>query len=307
MKEVVVRNTMMKLIVDPGGGACAYVSATQALRQTGQKAFVSVDDLAKELKISADSLGGLDVQDLYKLMKDLKATVGPIKKFTKWEEVAQSVPHDGSVVSFGLHFKNKAAHRLYAFRDTFGKVKIMDRGGSAGKLPEVVDDVDFIARKYNSGIASFLPGFEIKNVFMRFVGPKGLATLVMEVLATTSGDAETTAQMFEAFKASKKPRKAPIVAETAFITGRVPPTAMAKSVMRMSPVHVRAGDPTQGGPYTVKTGDTLSKIAQKVYGNMMKFGVIYMANRGVIGPNPNLIRPGQVLMIPTLEVVDGFR
>ncbi len=307
IKEVVARNTMMKIIVDPGGGACAYVSATQALRQTGQKAFAAVDDLAKALGKAAKDLGALDVDELFKIMKLLKVRTGPLVKFKSWEEVARVVPHDGSVVSFGVIFKDGRAHRLFAFRDALGKIKIMDRGGSAGKLPEVVDDIDFIARKYNSGIGSWLPGFEIKDMFLRFVGPKGLATLVMEVLATTSGDAETTAQMFEAYKSSKKPKRPPIVADTAFITGRTVSTAMTKSVMRMNPVHVRAGDPTQGGPYTVRAGDSLSKIAQKVYGNMMKFGVIYMANRDVIGPNPDMIRPGQVLFIPTLEVVDGIR
>lgn len=307
VKEAVSRNTMMRLIVDPGGDRCIFVSATQALRQTGRKAFASVEDLAKALGKSMADLGAADVHDLVKLMTQLKVKTGPLIRFSNWEDVARRVPRDGSVVSFGVKFKDGGAHRLYAFRDSFGKVKIMDRGGSKGKLPEVVDEIDAIARKYNSGIATWLPGFEIKDMFLRFVGPKGLATLLMEVQATTAADAETTAQMFEAYKASSATKKGPIYADTAYITGRTTGSAAPKPVMRMNPVQVRAGDPTQGGPYTVKAGDTLSKIAQKVYGNMMKFGVIYMANRQVIGPNPNLIRPGQVLMIPLLEDVKGLR
>jgi nucleoid-associated protein YgaU len=51
----------------------------------------------------------------------------------------------------------------------------------------------------------------------------------------------------------------------------------------------------------VKSGDSLSKIAQRAYGNMMKFGAIYMANRKTIGPNMNLIQPKQELWIPVLE------
>jgi hypothetical protein len=50
--------------------------------------------------------------------------------------------------------------------------------------------------------------------------------------------------------------------------------------------------------YTVLPGDSLSKIAQKVYGNPGLWQKIYLANQGAIGPNPNLIKPGQTLTIP---------
>lgn len=51
--------------------------------------------------------------------------------------------------------------------------------------------------------------------------------------------------------------------------------------------------------YTVKSGDTLSKIAKVYYGNAMKYPIIFEANREVI-KDPNLIYPGQVLRIPKL-------
>lgn len=50
--------------------------------------------------------------------------------------------------------------------------------------------------------------------------------------------------------------------------------------------------------YTVVAGDYLSKIAQRFYGNSSLWPRIYEANKGVIGPNPNLIHPGQKLVIP---------
>lgn len=58
--------------------------------------------------------------------------------------------------------------------------------------------------------------------------------------------------------------------------------------------------PTSGGgsSYTVKKGDCLYNIAKKYYGNGLKYTVIYNANKSVIGGNPNLIYPGQVLTIP---------
>lgn len=51
--------------------------------------------------------------------------------------------------------------------------------------------------------------------------------------------------------------------------------------------------------YTIKKGDTLSKIAKTYYGNAMKYPVIFEANREVI-KNPDLIYPGQVIRIPKL-------
>jgi LysM repeat protein len=46
---------------------------------------------------------------------------------------------------------------------------------------------------------------------------------------------------------------------------------------------------------TVKSGDTLSKIAAA---HGISWQKLYELNKGVIGGNPNLIRPGQVLKLP---------
>lgn len=53
-----------------------------------------------------------------------------------------------------------------------------------------------------------------------------------------------------------------------------------------------------GSSYTVVEGDWLAKIAQRHYGDWHKWTLIYAANRDVIGSNPNLIYPGQVLTLP---------
>lgn len=50
--------------------------------------------------------------------------------------------------------------------------------------------------------------------------------------------------------------------------------------------------------YTVVSGDCLWNIAKKYYGSGAQYTKIYNANKGVIGSNPNLIYPGQVLAIP---------
>ena len=50
--------------------------------------------------------------------------------------------------------------------------------------------------------------------------------------------------------------------------------------------------------YTVKSGDSLWKIAQQYLGKGSRYGEIYELNKSVIGANPNLIYPGQVYTLP---------
>ena len=52
-----------------------------------------------------------------------------------------------------------------------------------------------------------------------------------------------------------------------------------------------------GQRYTVVKGDSLSKIAKRVYGDANKWHTIFDANRDKIS-NPDLIHPGQVLTLP---------
>jgi len=49
--------------------------------------------------------------------------------------------------------------------------------------------------------------------------------------------------------------------------------------------------------YTVKKGDSLSKISKEVYGDPMKYKAIFEANKPML-KDPDLIFPGQVLRIP---------
>lgn len=51
--------------------------------------------------------------------------------------------------------------------------------------------------------------------------------------------------------------------------------------------------------YEVVSGDSLSKIAKREYGNASEWPRIYEANRDILD-DPNKIRPGQKLKIPAL-------
>jgi LysM repeat protein len=50
--------------------------------------------------------------------------------------------------------------------------------------------------------------------------------------------------------------------------------------------------------YTVKKGDCLYKIARELYRDAPKYNIIFEANKPML-KDPNLIYPGQVLIIPT--------
>lgn len=52
--------------------------------------------------------------------------------------------------------------------------------------------------------------------------------------------------------------------------------------------------------HTVVSGDTLGKIAKTYYGNAMKYPEIFEANKPML-KSVDLIYPGQVLRIPTLD------
>ena len=64
---------------------------------------------------------------------------------------------------------------------------------------------------------------------------------------------------------------------------------------------VRGHSAPADNPYTqthvVQSGDTLSKIAEKYYGDASLYPKIFQANRDVLS-DPNKIRPGQKLRIP---------
>jgi hypothetical protein len=50
--------------------------------------------------------------------------------------------------------------------------------------------------------------------------------------------------------------------------------------------------------YTVKAGDSLSKIAKLELGSSSKWNEIYKLNAKIIGSDPNRIKPGQKLVMP---------
>lgn len=52
--------------------------------------------------------------------------------------------------------------------------------------------------------------------------------------------------------------------------------------------------------HVVKSGDTLSKISKEIYGDPMKYNVIFEANKPML-EHPDKIYPGQTLRIPVMS------
>ena len=88
-------------------------------------------------------------------------------------------------------------------------------------------------------------------------------------------------------------------ADHAALAGRLSRLETEVTALRSRPPAPPAGGrraPARRRTYTVRPGDTLSEIAAGL--GMSDWRPLYEANRGVIGPDPDLIRPGQVLTVP---------
>ena len=65
-------------------------------------------------------------------------------------------------------------------------------------------------------------------------------------------------------------------------------------------IKVAPGATAAARTYTVKAGDTLSKIAKEHLGNANNYMAIFEANRDQL-TDPDKIKPGQVLKIPAAQ------
>lgn len=271
-----------QVIQDIPGGTCGWVSITKALRQTGYKMYRAVADLTSEPPMQAElPIAGSQMSQRISVLRQLGARVIDKLRVPKSLQGLQSLtPRDGSVLMFGVRWERKGetvAHALYSFYDHFGRFRIADR---SGLVVSSLEELEQLKPGYGS-IGSAVPQSValLKNVFMKFVGPKGLATLAMEVHPVLQSDPETVAQ---AFVVRRQAAAGPVAAPT---------TNSGTSIPAARRYHL------------VAHGDWLSKLAKHYYGNWRKWPVLYEANRKLIGDNPNLIRVGQQLWIPELPRV----
>ncbi len=109
-----------------------------------------------------------------------------------------------------------------------------------------------------------------------------LAIKIDDDVATVTGEA-----------ASQKDREKVVLA-----VGNTSGIAKVEDRMTVAPEKEAAKEKVQPATYyTVVSGDTLSAIAKKQYGDAMKYPVIFEANKPML-KDPDKIYPGQVLRIP---------
>ncbi|CAH8286336.1 LysM domain-containing protein [Mariniflexile fucanivorans] len=63
--------------------------------------------------------------------------------------------------------------------------------------------------------------------------------------------------------------------------------------------NITVADESIYAKHTVKSGETLGKIAKQYYDNASKYNAIFEANTSIL-KNPDLIHPGQELVIPNI-------
>jgi len=82
----------------------------------------------------------------------------------------------------------------------------------------------------------------------------------------------------------------------AALAGRVASLEADVAVLKTSVAKTPKRTRRQARTYTVRSGDTLSAIAAGL--GIGDWRPLYEANKKLIGPDPDLIQPGQVLTIP---------
>lgn len=80
------------------------------------------------------------------------------------------------------------------------------------------------------------------------------------------------------------------------------PVATKPAATKPAATKPAATKPTATAPkaktYTVRSGDTLTSISQKFFGDKNHYDEIYKANRKTIGANPNALKVGMKIEIP---------
>ncbi len=187
----------------------------------------------------------------------------------------------------------------------------------------------FISYETNIGLILYFKNFKIMGLFsfLKSAGSKLLGNKAAENDTTTTSAPAVNASMEALKDAAEKSRAAQLAAnivgngihvdnldivvddDTATIYGQVESTSAKEKVILIvgntagiasvdDRLSVVTTEP-EATFYTVKEGDSLSKIAKEVYGDMMKYPVIFEANKPML-KSEDLIYPGQVLRIPAL-------
>ncbi|BCW86923.1 hypothetical protein sos41_00470 [Alphaproteobacteria bacterium SO-S41] len=297
-----------RLIADGEGGICAWVSGLAAGVKTGQlgniwhkRLFMQLDDLAAALKVTTLKSGML-MDELMTALGRLGMKFGAKGRgapgFITPPELGMKIPKDGSVaivgvIDTGVNAAKREAHAVIMFWED-GVLKVLDRGG--GRAPMVTFDswAEFV-KAWGSGPSKLRWLIDeyvlVPNLFMKNIVADGIRVLAVALGGILKLDTETALETAAVQKA---------VAEgNAPVPMKVPPTSASAPIVVEPQPDVAL--PPNFKVYTVQRGDSLSAIAKRFYGKFSKWPILYVANKAVIGKNPDRIKPGQLFWIPEIK------
>ncbi len=270
-----------------GTNTCSWFAQTNAVRLAGQRFFLPVEELARRAgvnlaQIAQTGSGGAAYQSM---VAALQAMGIPVRTLSNGAGLTLAGvlnlvrANAGGVVTFSIRHAG-GGHRLYATWSRLGGLVIRN----PARQFEIFRSLgDLVARYGQNVAANAQPVLFIPNALITTLadgaqvvgGLAGLALQVLPIITVSAADGETAVQTLTVHEQVSSEQKPP--------AGKQPP-----------------GKPLADKVHTVAPGDWLSKLARHYYGNINKWPVIYAANTRTIGRNPDLIKPGQKLVIPDL-------
>ncbi|MEL6343830.1 MAG: peptidoglycan-binding protein LysM [Myxococcota bacterium] len=181
-----------------------------------------------------------------------------------------------------------------------------------GELRQLNLDVQDLVVEYDDGRATLrgmVPSAEISHKLIMALGNmEGVAQVDDQTMIVVSEAAEPVAEKpAPIFHTVQKGESLSLISKAQYGCIHLYPAIfdanqpMIKDADEIFPGQVLTipPDPTPL-VHTVKSGETLSKIARYHYGDMMLYPTIFDANRGVLD-NPDVVEIGQQLTIPLLR------
>ncbi|HMD76722.1 MAG TPA: LysM peptidoglycan-binding domain-containing protein [Terracidiphilus sp.] len=256
----------LKLYSDPGGGICVPMSIGNALRRTGQRFLLSLQEIGEASGLSFAQIWnrGLTDPQMLATLRRLGVRFETIARAQNWENLVNIAKRSDGVVSLPL--SSGIGGHMALLERAGNRVRIVDRTGFFNSLAELSQRYGTTFTVDGAGTAVV-----VKNVTARILN--GVATLMLYtngIVVKLDGNMTTTAldAKFNAFQQSRK---------------STPPT----------------GAP--GNTVIVARGDSLSGLAAKYYGTAEYWPLLWDMNRNLVGPNPNRIPPGMRLNVPPLS------
>ncbi len=280
-------STLFKVVQASNANTCALVAQTNALRLSGNRFLITLEELAKDAnisipKVAAVGRGAGDYQSMLAAMRQMGIGARELTPASStFEGLVQSLRAAGKgVVTFSVRFGANGAqgHRLYATIGRAGELIIRD--------PAISRVLGSVA--------------ELRSAFPQAALSSSEIIFVPDALLVVASHASQAATEVSMFLKSLAMQVMPVVHVQAQDSETALQVLHVREAIRLTP-------PASPKVHIVRSGDWLSKMARTYYGNMYKWPVIYEANRKVIGRNPNLLRPGQKLIIPDLPRTTSIR